>query len=270
LIATLSKIENNNKIKGITEYLINIIKSQLSWINNEEEREKIWEMTSLKISERSGRSARGDITREFSINKDINIILEEPGLTEDNLGFKTWVSSYILSQKLPSLCLTRIDKILELGSGTGLIGITASILGINIIMTDLKEILPNILNNIEKNQDKIKGTIKVEELDWNYPRIIDEDINFIIAADPIYSDQHPKILVNTIELYLSKNKNLKVIICLPLRDLYEVERKDLWDRLKMIGLKEISSEIEEGYDDWTNELDEAVKVKCIIKIWILA
>ena len=44
--------------KGIPKYLITITASRLSWINDEDVREQIWELASLRLSERSGRTGK--------------------------------------------------------------------------------------------------------------------------------------------------------------------------------------------------------------------
>ena len=56
----------------------------------------------------------------------------------------------------------------------------------------------------------------------------------ILAADPIYSSDHPRLLVQTIEHHLSKSKDARFIVELPLRELYAAEREDLKQRLESL------------------------------------
>ena len=57
-----SAIENDEEEEdeisedGIPRYLTGIIKSPLAWIENEVEKEQIWESASMRLSERSGRT----------------------------------------------------------------------------------------------------------------------------------------------------------------------------------------------------------------------
>lgn len=94
---------------GIPAYLTRIISNSLAWIDSAEEKEAIWEAASQRLSERSGRMAMTSMSRVFSIpflgpngqEDSINIHLNEPSLTDDNVGHKTWVGSYILAKRLP-------------------------------------------------------------------------------------------------------------------------------------------------------------------------
>lgn len=45
-------------LREIAAYLCTIVKSELTWIEDEEDREAIWEEASKRISERCGRSGR--------------------------------------------------------------------------------------------------------------------------------------------------------------------------------------------------------------------
>ena len=45
-------------IHGLPRYLTDIISSRLSWINDATMRELVWETTSLRLSERSGRNGK--------------------------------------------------------------------------------------------------------------------------------------------------------------------------------------------------------------------
>ena len=42
--------------EGIPKYLTSIVASRLAWIEDEDVREQIWELASLRLSERSGRT----------------------------------------------------------------------------------------------------------------------------------------------------------------------------------------------------------------------
>lgn len=101
----------NIKEDGLTAYLTRIIASPLNWIASDTEKEKIWEAASQRLSERSGRMALASISRtfticDFAVKQDgsapryINIVLNEPSLTDDNVGHKTWSGSFLLAKRL--------------------------------------------------------------------------------------------------------------------------------------------------------------------------
>src|SRR5437588_35568 len=104
-------------------------------------------------------------TRTFRIpvpfSKTVEIILHEPTLTADNVGFKTWASAYLLSKRLPTLGLPVFPgsaKALELGSGTGLVGLAvAAVLKIPVLLTDLPQIVPNLQRNVDANASSLGG-----------------------------------------------------------------------------------------------------------------
>lgn len=102
-------------------------------------------------------------------------------MTGDNLGLKTWASAYLLARRLPTLATKHnlfalmqepaaSKGVLELGAGTGLVGIAAAaILHCRVLLTDLEPIVGNILNNIAKNLQTVNshgGRLAVSELDW--------------------------------------------------------------------------------------------------------
>lgn len=151
----------------INRYLSAIIKSPLAWIEDEEQREEIWEAASRRLSERCGRTAMGEISRRWPFDSDepFELVIREPALTGDALGLKTWASSYLLSRHLPRLASaslagllgqsrhSRSLSVLELGSGTGLLGLAAAALWkVPVWLSDLPEIVPNLRKNVETNK----------------------------------------------------------------------------------------------------------------------
>jgi len=189
-----------------SRYISSIIKSPLDWLADDDEREHVWELASRRMSERCGRSAMGDITRRwpFSPRNDADalgsevsssnptalmasyepfeLIIREPALTGDSLGFKTWGSSYVLAQHLPRLGATSLFKffdeslghsppsVVELGSGTGLLGLAAAALWkVPVALSDLPNIVPNLKHNAEANSALVEargGSLTVGPLTW--------------------------------------------------------------------------------------------------------
>ena len=96
--------------EGVTAYLTKLVSSPLSWLTSDAERDSVWETSSQRLSQRSGRTGMSSLTRAFTIplpntsrTDSLEITLHEPALTEDNLGLKTWSSSYVLARLLPTL-----------------------------------------------------------------------------------------------------------------------------------------------------------------------
>lgn len=118
--------------------------------------------------------------------EDLDIKIHEPSLTGDNLGLKTWAASYLLAKRLwtiplPSLYDSRSSisgryDVLELGSGTGLVGMAAAaVLKTGVVLTDLPEIESNLARNVDENRATIQhsgGSVTTAILDWSKPSII--------------------------------------------------------------------------------------------------
>jgi hypothetical protein len=126
------------------------------------------------------------ITRTWKVptwndRPEYELVIHEPPLTEDNLGLKTWASSYLLAVGLDKLAdnhlhhrkeFSKIDaNVLELGAGTGLVGIAAAASwGCAVHLTDLPAIVPNLTHNVNANKDvltKLGGAATAGELDWS-------------------------------------------------------------------------------------------------------
>ena len=256
------------------------------------------------------------VTRKFTIQGELlksgvserdplEITIHEPSLTSDDLGLKTWAASYLLSKRLNALqshLPERPLRVLELGAGTGLLGISfASIIpGTRIDLTDLPEIVPNLSLNLTKNSNKLqevgsKGSVRV--LDWNampelpkgntqslqeisfpagrssnHSNITRTDMDLqaydvILAADPLYSPDHPALLIRAVVANLKCYHDATLIIELPLRDAYLPEVEEMQKGLKSAGLSLVDEGKEVGIDDWLGKGGERTEILCWWGVW---
>ncbi|KAK9480279.1 putative methyltransferase-domain-containing protein [Lipomyces japonicus] len=252
--------------EGFVDWLTRLVGSGLYWIEDDDEREQVFDSASRRISERCGRTAAPSMERAFDIDGlSASVVLHEPSLTSDALGLKTWGSSLLLAKRLSKFHTTIISRnthrVLELGSGTGLVGIVLGILGYRVLMSDLPEILPNLGTNIKHNELEFgKLDIDVEELDWNLPESSlafkrNEKFDTVILSDPIYSLSHPPMIANVLKtIFDFQSPFSRVIIQLPLRANYSDVRAEFWKCLQAIGLKPCESLTEEGRDDFGEEI----------------
>lgn len=263
---------------GIAGYLTTIISSRLGWID-EASRERIWSTASARLSERAGRTAMPSMTRTFEVavssSKSVSLHLHEPSMTEDNLGLKTWTSSVLLASRLRSLSkfLPSQPRVLELGSGTGLVGIAAAcVWAADVTLTDLPEILPNLTSNINRNRatsESCGGQMAVQPLDWGTttPPSNEARYSVIVAADPLYSADHPRLLTQAVARWLQPGPDARLIIELPLRQGYHSERQELCDRISAMGLALSESGYESGPEDWQDKTGASVVVDCWWALW---
>jgi len=268
---------------GVPKYLTTIIGSALTWLP-EDDIEDIWELASTRLTERSGRTAMASLTRTLDVplstSFSVPIVLHEPALTEDNLGLKTWSSSYVLAQLLselsPSLPIARAPLILELGAGTGLVGLAAACTwSASVVLTDLPEIEANLAGNITLNTGVLlehAGTASSGVLDWASPYdlrlrsgdVLDPELTqagIILAADSIYSPQHVSLLTNTIGVWLERTSDAAVLLAHPQREGYEDHFVDLRRAMGSLGLRVTEEGLRTTRDDWEKE------VKVVWMVW---
>ncbi|WQF87193.1 Putative lysine methyltransferase, S-adenosyl-L-methionine-dependent methyltransferase superfamily [Colletotrichum destructivum] len=280
--------------REVSMYLSSIIKSSLSWIEDADEKEEIWSEASRRMAERCGRTAMGEITRQWPFREDaltptFELIIREPPLTGDSLGHKTWGSSYVLAQHLPSIGSTALFRlfdeslgqprpsVLELGSGTGLLGLAAAALWkVHVILSDLPDIMSNLQHNVEANRatvEKFGGSLNAGALTWGGSgenevdqSLFDKKNQFkvVLAADPLYDDCHPGLLAGAFSQQLSTEDDARAVVMVPLRD--ETTKRLLRLFRDTMGSQEMSLVcIEEGtldgQDDW-GEAEEGTQVTC--------
>jgi predicted nicotinamide N-methyase len=280
--------------EGVTRYLTGIVSNPLKWIHDDDIKEKIWNQASSRLSERSGRTAMGALSREFRIptaSDDFILSIHEPALTGDDLGLKTWAASYMLSKRLHTFNLVDpktkpSPPILELGSGTGLVGLAMAALGADVTLTDLPSIHENLARNATDNATVIEqhgGSTRTGTLDWTSPASCDlyadgkivQTLNaasskfpIILAADSMYSPDHPRMLVDTIAAWLSEESTAQVIAEFPYREAYLPEIKEFRERMEGIGLQVVQEGEENGFDDWgASGASEGEEDRALVTCW---
>ncbi|KAK6499503.1 hypothetical protein TWF506_004133 [Arthrobotrys conoides] len=235
-------------------------------------------------------------TNSNSTNSTISIKITEPNLTAQNLPLETWASSHILASLLRHIKINfptssnnkDIDvlPILELGAGTGLVGISAGAIWQKpVILTDLEPIIPGIQLNVDINttdnplntlDENKPESIRCGTLDWKSPTILsmhtDKRMYFstntkahvILAADTIYSEEHPGLLSDVIKNWLYKDKEARVVIAYPMRVAYLEEIRELWDRFEEVGLEAV----DEGKETANGELfDDELLIEWSLWRW---
>jgi predicted nicotinamide N-methyase len=238
----------------------------------------------------------GKASRTFSIPLNssgdaVNIELHEPALTAENLWLTTWGSSFILANRLHrfnihmkslhgSAGLTSADagiNVLELGAGTGLVGISAAaIWRTKVVLSDLAPIVPGLAMNISANNETLSARgarAYCGTLDWASPDklalyeiegdgqqpqqhalpVETNKATIILAADTVYSEEHPVMLSNAILAWLKRVSGARAIIAYAMRVAYLDQLRELWELLERGGLEAIDEGREVAGDDWDDE-----------------
>ncbi|KAG5983824.1 hypothetical protein E4U55_007057 [Claviceps digitariae] len=298
IIAEQESLASRHKAE-ITRYISTIIKSPLHWIEDDEQKEVIWELASKRMSERCGRTAMGELIRSWPFDgvdghEHFELVIREPALTGDSLGFKTWGSSYVLARHLPRLRATSLStlfdespvpretpRVVELGSGTGLLGLAAAALWrVHVSLSDLPDIVDNLKSNVMRNRALIEqrgGGLSVGPLTWGGSKEeVDQELfgshhhfKIVLVADPMYDDDHPALLASAISQQLALDTESRAVVMVPQRDATTVRLLDAFKQA-MRHLDGPLSCIEEdelaGQDDWIED-DEAGNVRCWLGIF---
>ncbi|XP_065063220.1 protein N-lysine methyltransferase METTL21D-like isoform X2 [Rhopilema esculentum] len=150
--------------------------------------------------------------RELELN---NCSLEIYQQLEGDVGCVVWdaaitLAKYIDLQQSKGQMQWKGMNVIELGAGTGIVGLAAATLGANVTITDLPEFIPLMEKNISLNTKSFKeAKITAKKLKWG------EDLeNFtstydvILMADLIYYKESIEPLIQTMVGLSSKGTKI--------------------------------------------------------------
>lgn len=139
----------------------------------------------------------------------------EGSVTAHGIHSTVWEAGFVLQEYLQQLALRTAPRsllqgkrVLEIGAGTGLVGLVCSILGAHVTMTDLPVALPLLHKNVESVSAQLASLGRemtgptIRPLDWTVP--ISEqgihvgDFDLVIGADVIYNPELFPHLARTI------------------------------------------------------------------------
>ncbi|KZT13149.1 uncharacterized protein LAESUDRAFT_767687 [Laetiporus sulphureus 93-53] len=128
-------------------------------------------------------------------------------------GGIAWPAGEVLSRYLARRGSLRGRVALELGSGTGLVGLVAGILGADVWITDQAPLLPIMTSNVALNG--LSSRVRIAELNWGTPLPADLPApDLVLAADCVYFEPAFPLLVGTLaELVPKEGKDVEVLFC---------------------------------------------------------
>lgn len=143
--------------------------------------------------------------KEFNIG-GMNINIEQEGNV--GIGGMVWDAAFIVGRflaKNKDIVFKNVNSIIELGSGTGLVGIAVALMfpDIHITITDHRSHLSLIETNVQCNNLK---NVTVRELDWFKPENIGK-FDLVIGSDLVYDPDLFEPLLNAIDI-VSSQKSL--------------------------------------------------------------
>ncbi|KAJ2032620.1 Protein-lysine N-methyltransferase efm6 [Coemansia sp. RSA 922] len=133
----------------------------------------------------------------------IRVLQDPSGMTRCGVGSTVWDTGLVLAKYLDhQTSLGKLDlsgkTVLELGSGTGLMGITLGRLHpqCQVTLTDKEELVPLLNRNIELNS--ATDNTRAQCLDWTTPTSLDTVPDLIIVSDGIFDKDLHQPLAETL------------------------------------------------------------------------
>lgn len=139
----------------------------------------------------------------FIVPENIDPFIDFENIVHDfPLWAKIWEPAWILAEYIANAPSSRFNKILEIGSGIGVVGIVAASFGHNVTMTEYDE---NALQFASANAEiNHCPEIKICRLDWHRPDLEDR-FDTIIGSEVMFHERDCKPLLNLFRMYLKPN-----------------------------------------------------------------
>jgi Lysine methyltransferase len=117
-------------------------------------------------------------------------------------GFQIWDGAIWLTRYLEqnSDLLRNHPRVLELGAGCGVVGISAALLGAQqVLVTDLPELIPLLQSNIDRNRSTLLGDVVCCPCDWTQPLPPNlPPVDLILVADCVWMEHLVTPLLSTL------------------------------------------------------------------------
>ncbi|KAJ1478642.1 nicotinamide N-methyltransferase-like protein [Baffinella frigidus] len=110
--------------------------------------------------------------------------------------------------------------VVEVGSGTGVVGIAAAILGTSVVITDLPHVLPQLQNNVSVNLQQgsaARDRISVVPLAWGnteHEAALGK-FDLVLCSDCLYREETHQVLLQSLEAL--SNPDTLVVMALEIR-----------------------------------------------------
>jgi len=185
-----------------------------------------------------------------------------------------WDSALVLSYFLVKNCqefLSSKTRVLELGAGTGAVGLVTAALGAGkVTLTDLPRIVPLLEEGIALNCNLTN--INAKALTWGSDltdfleendKIIETGYyDLILVSDCIYYEASVEPLIKTLIKLCELNKDCQILISYESRDYLESKKKIAVDFFRAVGehFKILPYKTEECHEDYASDDIRVIKL----------
>jgi predicted nicotinamide N-methyase len=157
------------------------------------------------------------LSKGLSIGEHSRVVVQEVSDADKGTGLVSWDGSIVLGKYLeihPDI--VRNKKVLELGAGTGVAGLSAGLLGASkVLLTDLQYTLDNLRRNIAETVNanthlpNLSQSLSAVHLDWSdfhtYP---ESDWEVVLGADIVWLEELVPALAQCISHFAAPGKTV--------------------------------------------------------------
>lgn len=109
-------------------------------------------------------------------------------------------------------------RLMELGAGTGVVGLLAGYHGADATITDMDNIVPLIEYNIKQNSTLLRGCVQARPLVWGNDALTNQhwpSLDYLILANCVYYESSLEPLVETMRQLASEDT--EILVCYEVR-----------------------------------------------------
>jgi len=163
-------------------------------------------------------------TREIE-SFDRTIVIKQD--LSGELGATVWDAGLVLAKYFENTTTFPVGhfkgkRVLELGAGTGVVGIILAALGAKVLLTDRSHLLPLLRENIQTN--KCERRAKAETLEWGSDiSSLSPPFDYVIASDVVagcYSEDFPKLVKTLSDV---SDRDTKILLSYEMRGKKDLE-----------------------------------------------
>ena len=169
------------------------------------------------VNQSAKESAKDDIEK---VETDDDTQVDDPLGTFSTVWDGAQALAKLLANKNECPISLERKSVLELGSGTGLAGLSAAVCGARqVFLTDLHDALPLLKKNLMANSFVLWGCeVKVEPLPWGVDgddcldKLPVHNVDVVLCADLVYRKEHTALLLHTLSRIIRANPRVEILM----------------------------------------------------------